>query len=398
VYRPEENALLVWNSELARTAYIGGEDLEELERWVHSGSSGYIDRLKSLGLVSDADKDAVAAAITKSRIIQAPTCSFAAPESLHIELTEYCPLNCLQCYKGSSGNSSLDIGFLISVIQQAKEMQVFQIALGGGEPLLYPDLQRVVSEIHQSNMAVSITSSGYGLDSQTLDELIACGLNHIQISLNGSCEEIDSKSRSSYNYAIAALGLLQNQKASFGINWVARRDNVYDFLDFVRVAKSYKVDNINILRYKPTEHERYEDNSLNAEEIAFLAQAIKHTNGIPIKVDSAFSNLRCHLSQQVSLMSGCGAGRRFLAISADGYYRPCSHVEIKESATNLRQVWYGSKNLEMFRVIDSKVGEPCAKCEYLPGCHGCRAITLGQGNDFFAGHEDCPYTTYLKEL
>jgi len=395
-FRPEENALLIWNAAQARTAYISGEELNVLERWANNGvDNGFIARLKKLGLIADEDRCGVATAIALSKDKKAPPYSFCAPESLHIELTGHCPLNCPQCYKGQTEPKSLDLSFLLSVIRQAEDMQVFQIALGGGEPLICPNLHLVIEEITRRGMASSITTSGYGLDKYVLDELIWQGLNHIQISLNGSCEKINSKSRDGYEYAIRALDLLKGSGISFGVNWVARRDNIDDFAKFVDAMKEYNVDNINILRYKPSATEIYEENCLPADKMALLARVIKKSRGVKLKTDSAFANMLCHLNQRTSFMSGCGAGRRFLAIDAEGFFRPCSHVPMKEKSDSISQVWYQSEHLHMFRSISEKVGKPCAHCDYLHGCYGCRAVMQGIGGDFFDGDKECPM--YLCE-
>lgn len=393
-FRPEKNALLIWHSEKARTAYISGEELLTLERWAQGENSGFIDRLKNLGLVDDSDKPLIKEVIALSQIKEAPPHAFCAPESLHVELTSYCPLRCPQCYKGQSTTKMLDYKFLLSVIQQANQMQVFQIALGGGEPLAYPKLHLVIEEITRCGMASSITTSGWGLDETMLDVLLRHGLKHIQISLNGSNEKVHSLSRDGYEHAIRALELLKKTEMSYGVNWVARRDNIDDFPNFIQAMKRYNVQNINILRYKPSANEIYKEIYLPHEKMLLLANIIKNTRGIRLKVDSAFAQLLCHLNQNTGFMSGCGAGRRFLALDADGFYRPCSHINMKEKTDDLCHLWYHSKYLNMFRSIGDNIGAPCANCNYLLGCYGCRAVVLGQGGDFFDGDGTCKYSQF----
>ena len=387
--RPEENALLIWSLNQGRTAYFSGEELVALKRWTTGEDSGFINRLKKLEIVEDEDKQAIAKAIELSKVRKAPGNSFYSPESLHVELTECCPLNCPQCYKGRESPKILEFSVLQSVILQADAMQVFQFALGGGEPLTYPYLYQAIKEINQCGMASTITTSGYGLDRSVLNKLTQSGLNHIQVSVNGSCKEIHSKSREGYEHAINALTLLRDSKMSFGVNWVARRDNIEDFPAFIEKARGYKVNNINVLRYKPSGNEVYKEHYLPADKATSLAETIRNTRGIRIKTDSAFSNLLCHLNQRVSFMAGCGAGRRFLALDAEGNYRPCSHVSTKEKAEHLQQTWLHSENLKRFRTIANHVGEPCASCDYLHGCYGCRAVVLEQGGDFFDGDREC---------
>lgn len=392
IIRPEENAILIWNLELARTAYISGEELQALSRWADGFYNPFSDRLEKLGVISKANKQAVAEAIQFSSQIKAPPNSFNTPESIHVELTEHCSLSCPMCYKTSTC-SELPIDFLLDIIQQAGEMQVFQIALGGGEPLIYPGLLTVVQEISRYKMASSITTSGVSLTRERIAELKQSGLNHIQISLNGSSEAVHSLSRDGFNSGLEALDILQKSQISYGINWVARMDNIDDFPQMMVLAKTYGVDNINILRYKPSLGEDYDNTALSTEKTLLLERYIKDAKGIKIKVDSAFSNLRCKLNGRISFMSGCGAGRRFLAVSACGSYMPCSHVDMKESPSgypeHLRYVWHHSENLAMFRNLGNSIAAPCADCSYLHGCYGCRAVVLSQYGDFNAGDRHC---------
>ena len=392
IIRPEENAILIWNLELARTAYVSGEELTSLDHWATGFDNPFSDRLEKLGVISKANKQAIADAIQASTQIKAPTNSFYAPESLHIELTEYCPLKCPMCYKTSTC-SELPIDFLLDIIRQAAEMQVFQIALGGGEPLVYPELLTAIRKISYYKMASTITTSGVGLTYERIEELKHAGLNHIQISLNGSSEAIHSLSRDGFNDGLEALKTLQKAQISCGINWVARMDNIDDFPQMIKLAKTCNVDNINILRYKPSLGEDYNNIALSDEKILILEKYIRNAKGIRLKVDSAFSNLRCKLNGRTSFMSGCGAGRRFLAVSACGSYMPCSHVNMKERplehSNHLHHVWRNSKNLAMFRNLGHNISSPCSDCIYLHGCYGCRAIILSQSEDFNAGEMHC---------
>jgi len=392
IIRPEEKALLIWNLKLARTAYISGEELEVLKKWGAGFANPFTDRLVKLGVITNDNKAEIVNAIEISENIKAPYNSFCAPESLHIELTECCPLSCPMCYK-SSTKSELPINFLLDVIRQASEMKVFQIALGGGEPLVYPDLLTVVKEISRHKMASTITTSGFGLTNELVKALSQAGLNHIQVSLSGSSDVVHSLSRSGFKYGIEALSILQQFEISYGINWVARMDNIDDFPEMIVLAQAHRVDNINILRYKPSSGEDYANIALSSEKTYLLERIIRNTKGIKIKVDSAFSNLRCKLNEQISFMSGCGAGRRFLAVNACGEYAPCSHVNMKESPTahaeHLKHAWYHSENLAMFRNLSKNITAPCNDCDYLNGCYGCRAIILAQIGDFNAGDEFC---------
>jgi len=254
---------------------------------------------------------------------------------------------------------------------------------------MYPKLVDVVRVISYYGTASTITTSGAGLTDGLFANLKQAGLNHIQISLNGSTKAVHSHSRDGFDIGIEALRISQKSGISYGINWVARMDNINDFPAMVKLAKLYKAGNLNILRYKPSPNEDYNSIALSTEKTLLLETFIKNTKGIRIKLDSAFSNLRCKLSDQTSFMSGCGAGRRFIALSACGSYMPCSHVNMKEKSNSLYDAWHNSNHLAMFRSLGDNISTPCTDCSYLHSCYGCRAVVLSQEGNFNAGDKSC---------
>lgn len=390
--RAEANAILLWNPRRAGTTWLSGAELSALERWTVDGAlTGFIRRLQTLGLVTTAARPEIADAIRNCRGKTAPLRSFCAPESLHVELTRRCPLHCPQCYQGDAGIGHLPLPRLLEVIAQAERMKVFQIAFGGGEPLVYPHLIPAIRAARRAGMAVSITTSGTGL-AASLTALREAGLGHVQVSLNGSTEAINARSREGYAQASAALRLLAASTLSFGINWVARCDNLADLPEMIRLATRLGVGNLNLLRYKPSPREDYNSTRLCADGLAFLVETMRRTRGLRIKTDSAFSHLLCQLNGHNGFMTGCGAGRRFLALDASGHFRPCSHVPLSGARAlddDLAQYWRDAPELNRFRETEDHIQAPCAACPTLSACRGCRAIVLGRKQDFFAGDGEC---------
>lgn len=387
--RAEEGALLLWDKRTAGTAYVSGEELGAVAAWVERGvEGGFIQRLKGLGVLAEDAKEELRAAIVEAGRRKAPLRSFCAPESLHIELTTRCPLRCPQCYKGHGKATDLPWSRLREVIAQADDMQVFQMALGGGEPMTYPHLLEAVEEIAGRGMSCSITTSGAGLTRKALARLMAAGLDHVQVSLNGSTAPIHSFSREGFETGVEALRMLMDAGLSHGVNWVARRDNVEDVPAVISLAKGFEAGNINILRYKPSPAEAYEDVKLTSKKMHALKEIPRDTKGIAVKVDAAFSNLLCMLSGRPGAFGGCGAGRRFVVLDAQGRFRPCSHVALAESTRSLSAYWTQSAHLALFREVEDRISEPCSGCSFLKGCRGCRAIAAATG-DFFAGDGEC---------
>ena len=396
ICRAEPGGLLLFEASTDRTACLSDRELEIFKCWVETEQRhAFVDRLFDDGVLTpldDAQRADILEQINRIPAAEAPSRSFAAPESIHIDLTTKCNLYCPQCYKNRGENCELPREVLFDILRQARKMRVFQIAFGGGEPLLYPYLLEAVRLISAAQMACSITTNGAILYEETLKELREAGLHHMQVSLNGSSAEIHAKSREAFDEAVRALRFLHASGLSFGINWVARKDNVHDFGNVVRLAKELGTENLNILRYKPSCTEEYRAVALSANETAGLAAKIRQVRGLHIKIDSAYSSLLCLIygDKINSAFSGCGAGRRFFAVGADGSLKGCSHTRHSEFNNSLRDFWQHSALLDRFRQAEERVGGQCGDCRYTGACRGCRAICEHTHEDFYAGEEDCP--------
>jgi pyrroloquinoline quinone biosynthesis protein E len=384
--RAEENALLIWDQKTAGMAYINGAELRAVEAWARSGAeNAFCQRLRQYGLTLD--RAETVAALDKARLLKAPPRAFAAPESLHVELTTACPWRCAQCYKGWSKRQDMDWARLMAVLTEARQMRVFQVALGGGEPLRYPRLPELVENITRRGMAATVTTSGHGLE-KALPTLRAAGLAHVQVSLNATTAALNARSREGFTVAMAALRRLKTERnLSFGINWVARPDNLADLPAMFELVRKLGAHNLNILRLKPGPEEAYRD--LNREEALTLLAHVEKARGIRIKVDSSYAALQCAINGRTSFMGGCGAGRRFVAVDAAGRFRPCSHAGAAEDTISLAAFWQDSAQLAAFRQDEERLGEPCRSCAYLIGCRGCRAARPGAASQ--AGMKDCPF-------
>ncbi len=312
-------------------------------------------------------------------------------QSIHIDITDSCPLNCSQCYKNDSIDKFMDFNYFKSIIDEAEKLKIFQIAIGGGEPFVHKHIIEMIEYVSKTEMSVSITSSGYSLNENMIDNLIKAGLNHIQISLNGSTKEINQLSRDGYDYAIRALEILSNTQLSFGINVVVRKDNVDNIKDLINLAKKYKADNINLLRYKPTNFEDYKEYELDSNDIEKLLEVISKNRGFEIKVDSAFTPLLMLVTNaRVSKnQCGCGALSKFINITTKGEYKPCSHLALQEKADSIYEYYTKSNNKTLLHNLDYIKDTQCKECKFSSYCYGCPAITHYKFKTFAKGEKDC---------
>ncbi len=187
--------------------------------------------------------------------------------------------------------------------------------------------------------------------------------------------------------------MLSQTSLSFGINWTARKSNLSDFEALAELAKHYKAENINVLRYKPSPIEVYEKECLGRNEFFQLAGKMKLVKGIKIKTDSAYSNLLIHINNARvnSNTCGCGAGKTFMAVSPDSSFKPCSHLSLTDKQPSVNEYWQNLPDLKLMRSITfaSDTGT-CGSCAFEKLCGGCRAVCEHIYNDISSGEKDCP--------
>lgn len=390
-FRSTEKALLFFDKCSGDTGIISGTDFDNVLNWARTGAlNPIVIFLISKYKLSETDKNEIE--LTLKNVYPEIPSAFAIPESLHIEVTTSCSLNCKQCYKNKEIEKDIPYDRLEELIEEAARIGVFQIAFGGGEPLLYPHLIKAVKKVTEYGMGASITTSGARLNEQ-LSDLIAAGIDHIQISLNGSSEEINSKTRDGYLHAISALQLFNKTKCSYGINMVLSKTNIDDLENMIIYAQKVKAKNINLLRYKPSADYGLEEIDLTQDDYDLIAKLIKKYNSkdFSIKVDSAFGKLVAYIYKDNldPNFSGCTAGRRFMAVDAEGKFKVCSHLSSSESVKSILDFWRNSRLVKKIRETEVRISEPCKSCVYIRNCRGCRAICGNKYGDFYNGEKDC---------
>lgn len=108
---------------------------------------------------------------------------------LRVSLTDRCNLRCRYCMPGGGirffpRDTLLGLGELKRLLKVFRDLGVIKIRLTGGEPLLRPELEEILSEIiHLGIEDVSLTTNGVLL-SRRVRSLAAAGLKRINISLD----------------------------------------------------------------------------------------------------------------------------------------------------------------------------------------------------------------------
>lgn len=316
--------------------------------------------------------------------------TLSAPEAVHLSITGRCNLNCPFCY-GKSKADDLSTTQIFSLIDELSSMNVFQLAIGGGEPLLRKDIFKVIDYCQQKNIVANITTNGT-LVTDYIARRIKGKVGQVNISYNESI----SKSVKEFKNA---LNILIENDINVGINLLATRKVISGLAKTIRELLNYKITKIIILRPKPCSNKKwYGKNKLTKKELLELKRVLNKHNK-RINVDCSLTCLMYDIPSQElreNAVYGCVAGVRFCTIKNNGDVYPCSFFSSKEFlagnilTSDFRSIWQRTEIFKKFRKMNNKLKGHCASCEIRNYCKGCRRIILESEQDFYGEEKECP--------
>ena len=106
--------------------------------------------------------------------------------------TDNCNMRCIMCNQWRvTKTDELTTQEWKDVLGQLKEAGIEKVGLNGGEPLLRKDIVDIVAHISSLGLSPALITSGYLLDENKLDALIAAGLQHLTVSIDRVGEEYE---------------------------------------------------------------------------------------------------------------------------------------------------------------------------------------------------------------
>ncbi|MDG1499982.1 MAG: radical SAM protein [Planctomycetota bacterium] len=130
------------------------------------------------------------------------------PYKIMISLTAQCNARCIGCRYGRDfmPGHQLDWPTIKDLLDDAKQAGFYSIRLYGGEPLLHPDLPKIVAYCVSLGLRPYVTTNASLLDSK-IDELVAAGLRDITVGFYGVGDAYDEYVQRPGLYAKVEQGL-----------------------------------------------------------------------------------------------------------------------------------------------------------------------------------------------
>jgi pyrroloquinoline quinone biosynthesis protein E len=314
-----------------------------------------------------------------------------APLALIAEVTHRCPLHCVYCSNPQQmvpSAAELTTQEWESVFRQGAKLGVLHLHLSGGEPLAREDLTRLVKTAHTHGLYTNLITSGMGLSGQRWEELVAAGLDHIQLSFQDSREAAANWIAGARAHAkkLEVAALVRGSRVAFTINMVVHRHNVDHLDEMLALAESLQPQRLEIAhtQYYGWAWENVDQLLPTREQVIESLKKIeaarKRLQG-KIRIDAVVPDYYARFPK--ACMGGWG--RRQLLVDPGGTALPCHAAAVIPGLRfeNVRDhtiewIWRESDSFQKFRG-ESWMQEPCRSCERrtddFGGCR-CQAFMI----------------------
>lgn len=164
------------------------------------------------------------------------------PKNLTLTLSYRCNQNCIMC---SIKNNEMDLKYELSVeeakniIDQMKKMNIPELVLTGGEPVLIDGFFEMCDCASDNNIRVVVITNGFYPESFT-KKIILSNINHIQISLDGAntrTHDLVRGIKGSFELTVRNVNLLVEGGKSVGLTCTVMNHNFSELLEIAHLAR-----------------------------------------------------------------------------------------------------------------------------------------------------------------
>ncbi len=313
------------------------------------------------------------------------------PYAVLAELTHRCPLQCPYCSNPlelERSSNELETKDWLRVIDQAAEMGILHIHFSGGEPTVRKDLEVLVEGAAKVGLYSNLITSAVLLTRERLKTLRDMGLDHVQVSFQGTTAEISDRvaGYQGHEKKLQASRWVRELDMPLTVNAVMHRQNLHQLPDMINMAVELDAERLEVAQvqyygwalrnraaFLPT-REQLDEATERVEE------ARSRLKGILV-IDYVVPDY--YARRPKSCMGGWG--RQFLNIAPSGRVLPCHAAEsidglkfdsVKDKP--LDWIWEESAAFNLFRGTDW-MPEPCQSCDRREidwgGCR-CQAFAL----------------------
>jgi len=342
--------------------------------------------------------------------------AYTAPVRVFLDISDRCTRGpCKHCHTFSSSKNTtvFDWETLEKLSHELGNIGVFQVKIGGGEPL-HPDYVwdrtfPFIKNLRDYGIYVSLSTNGDTLASnigESLSQrLLGLGVK-VSVSIDGP-EEIHDliRGENSYRNTIRALEVLTHYgiRRSIATTLMTYNTSVEPISHLAQLASKYDTT-LKVRRAKPSRNAAIDDCVISSPNEEFWKVVKYLNNDCSSKVD--VEEIMCLYpsprppNDLAFKLYHCGGGISTITISPDHSITPCPFIPFEEKGIKvynkdgptLMEVWqekHIDPNLKFMRKLTES--EDCQECNKTVYCHGlCPSLRLAYSGNLTGTDPGCP--------
>lgn len=290
------------------------------------------------------------------------------PELADISISNHCSKNCSFCYRDSTPNNSFitldEYTYILDALEHPKWGNVFQIAIGGGEPLEHPNFLDIINTTFNRNIIPNFTTNGLLID-KTIANEISTKVGAVALS----CQNIDE-------LEIERINLLSEFKIKTNIHFLLSSETLSQAINILKGNYNKLLENINaiiFLTYKPCGRAD-ESMTLNKNDdfMSFIHLIDNSKCSTKIGFDACFvPNLMKFTQVNIDYIDPCECAFFSVYIDEKMNVKPCSFTTDKNESFNLKEfsfteIW----DIKFEKIRKSRINACQSECKLKNECRG----------------------------
>ncbi len=311
--------------------------------------------------------------------------------TVHIKLTDECNLHCRYCYAESevSHKGFFDFEKLKAIVDEVSELVGHaEFVLSGGEPLLHPKALEFAEYLHVKGHEAHLLTNGTYITPENAPK-IARLFSLIKISIDGSCEEVNAKTRNkgSFGKSFRGFELLVENNANVLVAMTVTQANIHDVGAMVALFG-------NRLTFQPFFHagRGSENDELGISGREYY-EALANIEGVSPM--GGFASILERVRGRGT--TKCAMADAEISISENGDMYPCQMMTDEQFKggniyeQSIEEI-LKSEVFQKLSAFSSKTNDGCKECAIKLLCGGaCRARSFYQTGDVFVNSDFCEY-------
>lgn len=334
-----------------------------------------------------------------SKLIAQKALEKRLPLSGTFELLPYCNMRCEMCYivhkPTVEWKKSLhSVEFWESVFDQAIEQGMLYALITGGEPLLYPEFDKLLECISKKPIHFALNTNGTLLDREWAQRLANIAPGRLNISLYGGSNETYDRlchNPKGFDQVTEAFALLNEYGIPYRVHTTITPDNYNDFNQIIEVCNEYRAP-LQMVYYMFPPYRKDQgiilnDGRFTPEQAANVAiKILKHRNPDPkARRMQLEATCACFAEPERYSLYGskeiaCRGGYASFWIDWKGCISGCGihtaeHIDLtkKSFGDAWKQVVQATEN--------TLLSEKCQYCRYRCICPVCAAAAFSETGD-----------------